>query len=208
MPAWLLPAAMLAGELAGTWFAGQGQRKANDRNVALAREQMNFQRDMAHSAEAFSERMSGTAYQRKIADLKAAGLNPALAYEGGASAPTGVTAGGAQARVENVASSAAAVRQVQQAMDATRVAMRNSTAATDAEVRLKDAQTRSVQQTTNFESIYQPEKLRAMELQNLLSQLGITGAENEQELEQKLKALPGGSTKTIISLIRSLIRPK
>lgn len=76
-------------------------------NSAEAQINREFQAAEAEKTRQWQERLSNTAYQRAVEDLKKAGLNPILAYMNAAGTPTGATANGSQAS-SNPTSGAAA----------------------------------------------------------------------------------------------------
>ncbi|AZL82832.1 DNA pilot protein [Apis mellifera associated microvirus 14] len=85
--------------------ANRANEKINDQNNAFNAEQADLNRifsaDQAAKQMQFQERMANTSYQRAIGDMKAAGLNPMLAYsQGGANTPSGAMGAGSAAQAQ------------------------------------------------------------------------------------------------------------
>lgn len=215
----LIPAiGSVAGSVVGAGIGMFGQAQANTANRDIAREQMAFQERMANSAQSFSERMSNTAVQRATADYRAAGLNPALAYDRGASSPTGVTAGGAGAHVENtmrdapnIVANALTMKSLQQAIQIARkqsdadLAIKKHTAnAEEARAENIVAQSHQLRQGSEFQLQQQPHDLRAAELRNIISAFDIPGLRNEAEIQELLgKFAPG--TRMTASVLKDIL---
>lgn len=146
-----------AASAAATYY---GQKEANKVNKQIAREQMQFQ-----------ERMSNTSYQRQMADMEAAGINPMYAMNaGGASTPPG-----ASTQVQNELGSAVSSAKDAALAMANLKNLREQNRKIGSDVRLNEALTESARQDA---------QVKATTSRHLNAQIGLAGADLARKMTE------------------------
>lgn len=147
--------------------------------------QNQFNAQQAQVAREWNQQMDNTKYQRQVADMQAAGVNPALAMQGGVS--TQATSN-AQAQASNPTPPQLDLSQVaQMAMQARQLKIQEKIA--DADVRLKNAEAENKETENKYAEEYNQLKNKGMEAVNNLTENQI------KEINERIKNLSASTEK-------------
>lgn len=127
----------------------------------------------------FQERMSSTAHQREVADLRAAGINPAFRSMGGASAPPGD-----RAEIEDVVgkgvSTALAAKQMQANIDLTK--------AQAEKLRMESASINMEWEAGKWDRLVSEKEISQMSAEQKRMELGFLRRQLEADIQQRVSS--------------------
>lgn len=174
----------------------------------VATNEMN--RREARKNRAFQKHMSDTAVQRSVADYRAAGLNPALAYDRSASSPSGSVAQMSDATSSGI-SSAMRAREVNMALQVAeqqRDKLQAETAKTKIDAANSKTQGDLLNQQFRFLDVRQPIDNQLAAANAALAELQLPAARNQADFERRIGELKPGlaSARTLAEIIRMMTR--